>query len=238
MVTIKEYLCNPEDYDQGLELLKKHSKNRVLLNNLTRKENRDKLLYELGKYTNKPKAVASESKYAQLRVSREKNPAPTNQQTISGKVRIIRKRPPIMYEELPERLQKLWDVNRDLYKETRSLHEKLKLMEKASATDRQPLTKKITANDEQIKLNWAIIDDYKPGEEPEEEPVQEITHKRVNANRKYISTNLTKLSKEKDLDKKSQMAEKIQERVTELVKAGIDISDKTKKQLRTHKIDV
>ena len=155
------------------------------------------------------------------------------EELLSGKLKIIRDGKEVKYEDLPEDIQKRWNENRDAYKEIRAIHEKLKLMEKATPEDRQPLTARITELDELIRENWEVIDGWKPGDEHEpEQELAQIDHKRINANRKYISTNMKKLAEEKDEKKAVKLREKIQERVTELVTAGEEIKEKTVEELK------
>ena len=54
MVTLEEWSeTSAKDYGVGLALLNKLSKNRILLQNLSRRKNQGKLEYELKKYAKK-----------------------------------------------------------------------------------------------------------------------------------------------------------------------------------------
>ena len=284
-MTLQEWFDSEKrDYGLGLALLGCHSKNRNLLQNLARKQNPRKLVYELKKILDRENAnegglevtqvFTDEAKGVTEETPEKENPEQDTgkkldeleeeadgivsnklsdleydaddiisgklekfeeaaEELLSGKLKIIRDGKEVKYEDLPEDIQKRWNENRDAYKEIRATHEKLKLMEKATPEDRQPLTARITELDELIRENWEVIDGWKPGDEHEpEQELAQIDHKRINANRKYISTNMKKLAEEKDEKKAVKLREKIQERVTELVTAGEEIKEKTVEELK------
>jgi|GEM_PF-1435319 len=148
---------------------------------------------------------------------------------VSGKTKIIRNGKEISYDELPAEIKARWDQNRDDYKEIRALHEKLKLMEQATPEDRQPLTQRISDLDEQIRDNWEVIDSWQPGtgNGENETASPEIDHKRIQANRKYISTNLKKLQELTDSVKTAAIVTELQNRYDELKTAGETVAQET-----------
>ena len=240
MMKLQEWFESEErDYGIGLALLGSHCKNRILLQNLARKQNPGKLEYELKKALDREKesAVPAEAEtgtetgtFSETGADTGKEKAEGNKDEISReKLIIIRNEKEVKYEGLPEDIQKLWDENRDAYKEIRALHEKLKLMENATPEDRQSLTERITVLDELIRKNWEVIDAWQPGQEPERTEQPAIDHKRINSNRKYISTNMKKLAESKN----EALRAKIQERVDELKAAGEKLTDKTIEELKT-----
>ena len=231
-------------YNAMLMELMKLSKNKWLIQSLSRKHNPAKLEYELGKL----KKTGAERRVQSAERRVEKPVKPVKQvasEVASGKrqvasverVKIIRNDREVKYDELPPSLQKLVDWNRDSYKEIRALHEKLKLMEKANPEDRQPLIERITELDNGIRENWKVVDAWEPGQEPEEKPKAEIDHKRINSNRKYISTNVKRLATLEG-KKAAALREKIQERVDELVAAGEELKGKTKEELKNSGINI
>ena len=279
MVTLKEWLqAEKKDYGIGLALLGKYSKNRVLLQNLSRKANPAKVEFELKRAFEREELsgkkatvlVVDEMKGKKEshsdkvidQMNKDKKPNAENdleqiaseklndledsaddviaekleefetaaREIVSGKLEIVRNGKKIKYEDLPETIQNRWNTNRDNYKEIRSLHEKLKLMEKATPEQRQPLTQRICTLDDAIRENWNIIDAWQPGDETER--TANIDHKRINANRKYISTNTKKLAAEKDETKAATLRKKIQERVTELKNAEEEMNEKTVSELK------
>ncbi len=324
MVTIEEWF-KTKDYGIGLAILGRNSKNRILLQNLSRKPNPAKLEYELKKIAarkgiilspevpgeskpekSKEKAGSPETPPENVTTEEttgETTPVPSQEQTepsgggnasrerdqgkkeesnpdqvnekklaelesdaedivsdklsdleadaddlvtdkvkelekaadelVSGKTKIIRDGKEISYEELPAEMKARWDQNRDNYKEIRALHEKLKLMEKATPQDRQPLTQRICDLDEQIRKNWEAIDSWQPGSGSGENETAspEIDHKRIQANRKYISTNLKKFSGLTDPVKIAGIVSKLQARYDELIAAGETVAQETTGEL-------
>ncbi|WP_299576664.1 hypothetical protein [uncultured Sunxiuqinia sp.] len=156
-----------------------------------------------------------------------------NNDVISGKLKVVRGNKEVNFEDLPEELQARWNQNRDAYKEIRATHEKLKLMEQAAPEDRAPLTGRIAELDKQIRLNWEAIDAWQPEQKAEmESDAQAIDHKRINANRKYISTNIKKLQAEGlDEVKAAKIRDGIRERYAELKAAGESISQQKEEEL-------
>lgn len=214
----------------------------MLLQGLSRKQNPGKLEYELKKALDRANALETAEKTA----TKNKKPQPQKIEGTSRDIRnadmdkliIVRENKEVKFEDLPKVLQKKWEANRDAYKEIRATHEKLKLMgEHAPSTDRAPLIRRIDELDQLIRSNWDIIDAWKPGEEvkdPEKKDGDTVTidHKRIQANRKYISTNIKKLADETDEKKAAKLREKIQERVTELKTAKEEMKPETIEQLK------
>lgn len=241
MTLQKWFDSEKRDYGLGLALLGKYSKNRMLLQNLSRKQNPKKLEYELKKALKLENAKAGKKESHSDQMIDKMNSDP---QKIEGtsrahgadmdKIKVVRENHEMKYEDLPEEIQKLWDANRDGYKEIRATHEKLKLMETAPKKDRVPLLARIDELDVSIRKNWDVIDAWQPGTEvpkKEEDPTV-IAHKRINANRKYISTNTKKLAGETDTAKAEKLRVKIQQRVTELKAAGEELKPTTVEELK------
>ncbi len=237
-----------KDYETGLILLAKYSKNRNLLQNLHRKRYPAKLEHELKKFIKVHHDVESIGiKIIQPKIDPvPKIPPEGIKKTVSvenseieklpdngkGKLKILENDRKVIYDELPTELQRLWEQNRDAYKEIRSLHEKLKLMEKASPDTRQPLTVRIAELDDMIRINWEAIDRWVPGQGTEVIKIKEVNHKRINANRKYISINIKKLSDPANAKGYGETLKKVQARVDELLAAGEEISEKKAEELR------
>lgn len=235
-----------KDYETGLILLAKYSKNRNLLQNLHRKRYPAKLEHELKKFIKVHHDVESIGiKIIQPKIDpAPKIPPEEIKKTVSvenskiekppdkSKLKILENDRKVIYDELPAELQRLWEQNRDAYKEIRSLHEKLKLMEKASPDTRQPLTVRIAELDDMIRRNWEAIDRWVPGQNTEVIKIKEVNHKRINANRKYISINIKKLSDPANDKVYRETLKKVQARVDELLAAGEEISEKKAEELR------
>lgn len=297
-----------KDYGVGLGLLGTHCKNRIMLQNLSRKPNPEKLEYELRKICEQQEIVIpttgeidetnglSEDHTIVTEASKDETQPHSDQvidqmnaekfdklklgadeivsdklgeleseaedivsdnvnelkatardivegkisefesqveEIMSGKLEVIRNGRKVNYKDLSPEMQSRWNGNRDAYKEIRATHEKLKLMENAAPEDRKPLIGRIDYLDDTIRENWAFIDAWKPGDEVKEEKVIEIDHKRINANRKFISTNLKTLLATATTDeaKAAIIKAKIQERYDELKNAGEQVQPDTIEEL-------
>lgn len=150
---------------------------------------------------------------------------------MAGKLEVVRDGRKIKYEDLSAEMQARWNQNTDGYKEVRALHEKLKLMEKATPEDRQPLTQRICDLDDMIRDNWIEIDAYVPVPAGSATEAPVIDHKRIGANRKYISTNLKKLPTVTDPVKAAKTVAELQLRYTELKAAGETVAAETIEEL-------
>lgn len=236
MVTIEQWF-DSKDYGIGLALLAGVCKNRVLLTNLGRKPNPGKLEYELTKYV---KVESLKFKVQSKPLPPISPPSSLNEslpRDIGGSALasveegVVRNDYP---DNLPPHLKAKWHFNQDAYKEIRALHEKLKLMEKATQEDRQPLTERIASLDDKIRANWKEIDAWEPGAEPTEEPVVKpvmVDHKRINANRKYISVNLKRLQETENIEKQIKIRAEVQTRYDEIKNCGEAFSSPMLKQL-------
>lgn len=236
MVTLKEWF-ESKDYGIGLALLAKNSRNRVLIQGLSRKNNPDKLEYMLRKEAILQGVIIEEMipKLPEPKLQTELMESHSDQvidQMNAGNIVDLVKEGwthVLNPDDLPVSLRHRWQENTDFYKQIRSLHEKLKLMENATEADRMPLVKRISDMDDKIRTNWEVIDAYQPGQDLVVEPVKtvEINHKRINANRKFISTNLKSLGNEKNAVKLELTKIKLQQRYDELKSVGEDLDPDT-----------
>ena len=222
MVKIKDWLEGDKDYNEGLLLLMKVSRNRTLLSNLGKRKRPGKLENELRRISgiNKPvEPTAPVKPEAPKDAAKKDDPS---------RVHVRGHKHEVDLDKLPKDLKQKWHQNQDAYKEIRSLHEKLKLMLKATDQDRAPLTMRISELDMLVRKNWEAIDAFVPGEEVEEVPLVPIEHKRINANRKYISVWLRKLEIEELNEKrKESIIKELQLRYEELAAAGETFEEKT-----------
>lgn len=269
---IKIYLEQPvdeRDYDEGLLLLTKASKNRILIQRLSRKEWPEKLFYELQKFLDHETAVIEYKKTkkadkaavtraanklkkeqeARIKAEEEaKNkedgdddplvfqlPNEFSEESKPARIRVVKENQTVNFDNLPVELQAKWTENANMYKEGRSLHEKLKLMAEATDEDRKPVITRLSQLSEAIRANWDAIDNYDPTAAPKEKIKVVVDHKRINSNRKYISSNLKKLEKE---PKNTVLFAKIQERVSELIKAGHQFSADQELRLKNLKFEM
>lgn len=236
MEKIVEYLAQEErDYDEGLLLLSKYGKNRILANRLSRKPWVEKLEYELNKLVHRANLLVKAQKKA------AKNHKEDLKETVYVKslpkldtVRrnfVVKNKQKVSYNDLPQKLKTAWDDNANLYKHARSLHEKLKLMFKASEANRQKVLDKLFYIQTKIRFNWEKIDEFDPiaeanTEGDETDPIK-IDSKRISANRAYISRNAKKVKP----GEKNDLFDNIQIRITELVTSSEGFKDSQSKFL-------
>jgi hypothetical protein len=239
MATLEDWF-QTKNYEEGLTLLARYSKNRMLVQNLTKKTHPGKLEYELKKIAANHK-IAVKKEAPKPQAQKPQKPAPKKEvkkpvyladvpEEDREKLTIVRGKKYINPDDLPEDLKRLWEANRDSYKEIRVLSEKLKLMDNATAEDRQPLTERMCKLDDFVRANWELIDAWEPGSgkgSKKNESGQKIDHKRINANRKYISTNLQKLKAGMDAGKAEILKDNLKLRYTELLDAGEKLNQET-----------
>ncbi len=219
---IKDWLASGKPYEEGLVLLSKYSKNRNLQRMLTRTKKPGKLEYELRKISNLQKFKPSQKQEQKDRQDK-------------GLVQVLHEKS-IKYNDLPKDLQKVYDEIKALYKERASYHEKAKLLTSQGADQATigNLVKKIKQADDRIRERWPKIDNYDPDAEKKEDPEEDnepITFKRISANRKYISSNKSKLQQDPE-----KWRPKIQQRVDELVRAGENFKPEIVEELKSYGI--
>jgi len=223
---------NEKDYGIGLTVLANHSRNREMHKNLSRKSNPEKLEYELRKI-----AILQGVILEQLAPRLPEPELPTELMESQSERVMVRTKDevtmiPVVNDNWPKSIKERWEQNRDNYKIIRSLHEKLKLMENASDEDRVPLVQSVSDLSDKIRANWELIDNWVPGQEEPAQEVPAIDHKRINANRKFISTNLKTLTDITNAAKYEEIKIKIQQRVDELKQAGEELESFTSEKLK------
>jgi len=238
METLNDWIKAGKPYDAGIGLLAKLSRNRVLLQNLSRKENPGKLEYELRKVSKgqpsplppkpvtriptippvpTPKPVQKKSEVDQPHIDL----APV----MTGRLRIVRGTREIDYQDLPERLRKVYDDTMQLYRVMRVTHEKAKLAK--TDKERAELTDQLVKMDESVRKHWAELDawdgqaDVKTGN---------IDHHRINANRKHLSKNKKVIPLMSPGPKRDELLRQMQARVDELLAAGENL-ERSRKDL-------
>ena len=214
MEKIISWLNSDKNYYHGLALLQEYSKNRWLLQNLTRKPHPAKLEYELKRLLPKGLKVAPKVVESIIEQIPDILTIPTQ-----GRTRIIRSGRTVQMEDLPERLQKLYLQNVELYKKMRALHERAKLIREDSL--RAPVTQLLVEYDDQVHANWAAIDSW---DGQPDVPGGAIDHRRINANRKFITDNRIKLDQMPAGKEHDELKLKMQQRIDELLGAGEQFS--------------
>lgn len=190
------WLESDRNFDEGLSLFAKYSRNRAVYLWLGRKRNMPKLVYELEKL----------SKLKFLKVKIEQASAKKTIQ--SGQANKAPRR--IAREDVPEGLLDLFDNKiPDAYKLQRVIHEKMKLAQ--TDEDRSALRAELVKLDDFIAASWdkieAAIDgsvatatDPKPGEDAPKAEYTLINNAR---------SNITRMLKKYDASKKAKLLEHV-----------------------------
>lgn len=215
METIKEWLNGAKDYTSGLALLAKYSKNRILLQNLSRKPMPAKLEYELRKLSKASEPPVVPPSDALPVTATEPIPAP-----IGGK-------PKVNPDDLPDYLQQLWQETAEKYRLARAIHEQLKLQ--TDAGQRVPLVEQMETYRKEIRANWDVIDSW-VSERNQEANTAVIDEKRINANRKYLSEGKKAVMSLSGASRAKKL-EGMQRRINELLSAGEKFDSENQKEL-------
>ncbi len=150
---IKTWLdsSNP-DFEAGLKLFTKYSRNRALFLYLSRKQDMRKLRYELEKLSKLKHIVAVGAPKPKSSTAKKSTPPPPDP---DGHKVIAPRR--VNREDLPKELQEVYDAITDHYKLQRTAHEKMKL----AKTDEQraELRAKLVEIDDNIATGWNTIDE-------------------------------------------------------------------------------
>ncbi len=233
MEKIIQYLASDKrDYDKGLLLLAKYGKNRILLHRLSKKPWHAKLEYELQKLVDRAKALDKTNKEISesLESEEKENEFVASLPEILEVKRnfVVKSKQKVHYNDLPHNLKVIYDETSELYKHSRSLHERLKLMHKSTDEQRKPLLTDLLNMQSQVRVNWDKIDAWDPKAEIEsksETTVSNIDPKRISANRAYISRNAKSAKPDTDV------FVKVQSRINELLTAGEGFKDSQLKLL-------
>lgn len=216
---IKTWLDGQRDYEAGRTLFEKYSKKQPLINLFRRKYKPEVLEYNLRKLVNAP---AGKSQPEAQPVATLK---PGNKLEVDTGLKV-------KYNDLPERLKKLYDQNREEYKLMRVVHEKMKLAQ--TDQERAKLRAELVKKDDLIAENWKVLDawDGSPAPDPEPAPVKQADEmaREINSSRVFISKNLKK-AKEMKGEKQSALKAKLKERVDLLSHYQVELSEATKKGL-------
>lgn len=215
MQTINEWLAGNRDYASGLALLAKYSKNRILLQNLSRKPMPAKLEYELHKLSKTPEPPVVPP--ADLLPATAPKPAPA---LIGGK-------PKVNPDDLPDHLRQLWQETAEKYRLARATHEQLKLL--TDADQRAPLIEQLENYRKEIRANWDVIDTWAKEQSQGNSSVT-VDEKRVNANRKYLSEGKKSVTSLFGAPRAKKL-EAMQRRINELLAAGEKFDPENQKEL-------
>ena len=206
MKTIQEWFYTGKDYEEGLLLLARFSKNRVLLQNLSRKKMQLKLEYELNK-------IAGINKQSEVK------------EPVKAIPRLLTSR--IDPKDLPEHLRVLWEETAEKYRLSRGIHEQLKLM--TAAGQRAPLIEQLENYRKEIRANWNVVDAWVSEQNEGVQPVK-MDDKRISANRKYLSEGKKAVMTLFGAIRAKKL-EAMQRRINELLSAGEKFDPENQKEL-------
>lgn len=245
---IRDWFASGKDFDEGFVLFVRFSHNRALAMQLSRKRIQSKLEYELQKIVERtliierPVMPIGVIKKAIAPVIEMKAAIETE---ISKGEKIIEKQGKVFiwhddkvdYESLSDEQKALYDANRDMYKEMRSWHEKMKLA--TTDEDRKTAREKVVELNDIIRENWKQFDaSFLPEGEKTEgddagakepDPVKEIGNARS-----YISKTLKAISEGKIPEKKLDgVKKKALERYQTIITAGQVVDEETVAKLKS-----
>lgn len=207
MEEIRQWINSSGAYNDGLELFRKHCRNRILLNNLSRREDMAKLQYELRRLCRGAKPLCAASEHTHKMV------APKYGQ------------PQVSRAELPEALQQVYDRATRSHKVIRVLHEKMK--QATSDVEGASLYKRLATCISDNSAQWAILDKYLedkiiPDIKPIADPMASdgTNYKDVNNARLRLTRNVKKLDSESDEAKREALIADIKRDADFMISAG------------------
>ena len=238
---IQTYLQQPNpEFNSGFALFCKYSPNRILIESIGRRHDREMLLYELRKLSNagfvavnsnatilqsqasQPVAVpVAQSSPAKNAVRPQKSADDQLQKRINFRTYDDRR---TRRSDLPPEMQVEFDANSADYSVRRALHEKMKMA--ATDSDRASLRARILETQKRINERWKKIDDYLAAA-AEETQATAFNEKSARA---YISKAL------KAGTVTDRKAAGVKARVKALLDHGCNISDETVKQLKEKRL--
>lgn len=223
MQEIKDWLESEEkDFNTGLQLFQKYSRNRAMILYLARKQDQKKLVYELekiSKFENLKPVI--QVKNTTVLVNRALNIKPeTKAVEPEAPVDLVLKHAKINRDELPGDLQVVHENIAEAYKTQRVIHEKMKLAETDEA--REELRSQLIGLDDLIAEGWNQLDAFQEDKTPPSDPDPDVV-KLVNSARTYISREIKNFNP----DKKA----KLLERINLLIEQKASVSAKTRDKL-------
>lgn len=242
---LQQYLTTPReerDYERGTLLLLQLNRNRFMHARLLRRKNWDKLEYELKKHLNirleglttREVQEMEKRELPRIRLSMEaRRPILSTDKDFTGGTYKGRRED---HDNLPAEVQALYERNADLYFKMKQTFETLKTMEDQTACDRHELLTILVGLDKEYRQNWNAYDTFgneaaDPASETGEAEAQTTaTPQQVNAARKYLSQNKTKVATLEGEAAETLLA-KMQQRVNLLLSAGQTFAKEQQEEL-------
>lgn len=242
---LQQYLTTPReerDYERGALLLLQLNRNRFMHARLLRRKNWDKLEYELKKHLNirleglttREVQEMEKRELPRIKLSMEaRRPILSTDKDFTGGTYKGRRED---HDSLPVEVQALYERNADLYFKMKQTFETLKTMEDQTACDRHELLTILVGLDKEYRQNWNAYDTFAneaadPASETGEAEAQTTaTPQQVNAARKYLSQNKTKVATLEGEAAETLLA-KMQQRVNLLLSAGQTFAKEQQEEL-------
>lgn len=208
-----------KDFQSGLELLKKCSKNKILINNIERRKLESKLEYELKKFLGSSLISAP-------------TPPPRNnkKKVVKGKVKFIS----LDVEALPEHLHQLYD---ETVLEINKIKQNHNAAKKADKTARVELISSLEKSRKMVSENYKILDAWKLDQLKGKEAINNdskllISSKEKNTYKKYISDGKKKLQ-DKHLSgaARVKLINAMQMRLSKLIASEVKFKEPNKSEL-------
>ena len=228
---VQDWLDTPpaeRNFEQGAMLMLQANRNRILHQNVLRRTNVDKVVYELTKYLGDRYRKCDAETVAKLteEVSIKTAEIYFSDAETKGKR--------ADHDELPQEVQDVILSNSQRYARLRSLHERVKVLsgEGYSACDRYPYLKEMLMLSTEIRDSWKFYDEYKIGDKLniKADDLKPIDAQRIGSNRVYIGRAIKevpeKLAAGKLAAGQAQIAE-AQNRYNELMLAGQEVKPET-----------
>ena len=237
------------DVSEAATLLLRVNRNQILFNNIIRRNDKERVLYELKKIYDFRMQDEALKKTAEMEVEAKKVIEQNPEFTLTDEQ--LEDAPKGMrtdHEELPDEIKALFTENFNIFRRMRKLHEQLKLMNNQKPCDRYPFLKELLELDKQHRDNYNTYDAYKIGgaepaqQEQPEQPAEISTvtvadPKLVSAARKYLSTNKAKVATLEG-EAKEALLQKMQERYSYLVATDSGISEEQKEEYKALGLNV
>ena len=242
---LQQYLTTPReerDYERGALLLLQLNRNRFMHARLLRRKNWEKLEYELKKHLNirleglttREVQEMEKRELPRIKLSMEaRRPILSTDKDFTGGTYKGRRED---HDQLPAEVQALYERNADLYFKMKQTFETLKTMEDQTACDRHELLTILVGLDKEYRQNWNAYDTFgneaaDPASETGEAEAQTTaTPQQVNAARKYLSQNKTKVATLEGEAAETLLA-KMQQRVNLLLSAGQTFAKEQQEEL-------
>lgn len=232
---IKAWMESDKDFDQGYALFVRFSHNKTMAVQLARKRDPGLLEYQVSKILDM--GVIIERPVMNIAVVRTvivkeqkkqevlKAPILEVSKKVERTFAVGEKYTQEDFESFTDEQKTLFNLNRDMYKEMRSWHEKMKL----AMTDEERATcrAEVLSLDKEIRANWEKFDNGSSKKEPEEsDPVKAVSNARA-----FLSKNLPKMDVLEG-KKRATVAAKIKERYLVIIEAKQSVDDETIAKLK------